>query len=174
MSETKAPYRVSDLPALTGFSMRYWQRRVAAGHVPGCREVACGKRRVFLIDSDYFTPWWRDQRIGLARVRRKSPLMDLSPANLPKRGEKVVYVLRSGEHAKVGYTSHLRKRVSEIQTGNPMPVMVEAYFTGSLADESNLHQQLRSIGLFKQGEWYAWDHRLVSAVRTYFTEREAV
>jgi len=51
MSETRGPYRVSDLPGLTGFSMRYWQRRVAAGHVPGCREVACGKRRVFLIDS---------------------------------------------------------------------------------------------------------------------------
>lgn len=46
--------RVSDLPGLTGFSMRYWQRRVAAGHVPGCREVACGKRRVFLIDSAAF------------------------------------------------------------------------------------------------------------------------
>jgi len=58
MSETKGPYRVSDLPGLTGFSMRYWQRRVAAGHVPGCREVACGKRRVFLIDSAAFESWW--------------------------------------------------------------------------------------------------------------------
>lgn len=165
--------RVSDLPALTGFSMRYWQRRVAAGHVPGCREVPCGKRRVFLIDSWSFTPWWRNERIGMAKVRRKSPRMDLSPESLPKQGEKVVYVLRSGEHAKVGYTSHLRKRVSEIQTGNPMPVLVEAYFKGSITDESDLHRRLRSIGLSRQGEWYAWDHRLVSVVRAYFTERGA-
>lgn len=39
--------KLSTIVEYTGLSPRYWQRRVAAGEVPGARELPCGARRVF-------------------------------------------------------------------------------------------------------------------------------
>lgn len=54
--------KTSDLEDMTGLSQRYWQRRIAAGEVPGAEELVCGTGRRFLIDSDAFKAWWAKQR----------------------------------------------------------------------------------------------------------------
>lgn len=54
--------RISDLVKRTGFKARYWQRRVAAGEVPGAQFVIAGKRRIFVIDEAQFTRWWERQK----------------------------------------------------------------------------------------------------------------
>lgn len=46
--------RTSDLEEMTGFSQRYWQKRIANGEVPGAEEMQCGTGRRFLIDSAKF------------------------------------------------------------------------------------------------------------------------
>ena len=38
--------RISDIADMTGLSMRYWQRRVADGGVPGAKELTCGKEHL--------------------------------------------------------------------------------------------------------------------------------
>lgn len=53
--------KLSTIVEYTGLSPRYWQRRVAAGEVPGARELPCGARRVFLLDFDVFKDWWSKQ-----------------------------------------------------------------------------------------------------------------
>ena len=54
--------RVQELAERTGMSVRYWQRRIASGEVPGCSSLDCGKRRMFLIDSDTFDVWWKSRK----------------------------------------------------------------------------------------------------------------
>ena len=54
--------KTSDLEEMTGLSQRYWQRRIAAGEVPGAEELVCGTGRRFLIDSTKFSEWWAKQR----------------------------------------------------------------------------------------------------------------
>jgi hypothetical protein len=54
--------RISDIADLTGFSMRYWQRRASAGDIPGTRVVKLGERRTYLVDADKFSKWWRAQQ----------------------------------------------------------------------------------------------------------------
>lgn len=54
--------RISDVVAKTGFGARYWQRRVAAGEVPGARFVQAGARRIFVLDEAQFSAWWETQK----------------------------------------------------------------------------------------------------------------
>ncbi len=54
--------RISDVVAKTGFGARYWQRRVAAGEVPGARFVQAGARRIFVLDEAQFSAWWEKQK----------------------------------------------------------------------------------------------------------------
>ena len=56
-----ADVRISDIAAKTGFSMRYWQRRVARCEVPGARSIALGKRKGYVLDSERFETWWLTQ-----------------------------------------------------------------------------------------------------------------
>lgn len=53
--------RVADIAAYTGFSARFWQRKVATGVVPGVSKVQTGQRVIYLIDPAQFVPWWQQQ-----------------------------------------------------------------------------------------------------------------
>jgi len=55
--------RVSDLVRRTGMSMRYWQRQMATGRVPGTSYKQLGKRRIYLVRAAGFDAWWREQLV---------------------------------------------------------------------------------------------------------------
>ena len=78
--------KVSDIAAHTGLSARYWQRRIAAGHVPGCRELPCGARRVFLIDLEAFKAWWAKEgtRAICPRTYDAGALFDVCQRSVPR------------------------------------------------------------------------------------------
>lgn len=158
--------KTSDLESMTGLSQRYWQRRIAAGEVPGAEELVCGAGRRFLIDSDTFSAWWATQPEALPALKRK-PLPEQKPVPLAAKGEAVIYFIRSGRHVKVGHTTNLPKRLSELQTGNPAPCFVEKVIPGTKGQEEALHQHLSELGFQSRGEWYAWTTAIYRASRSF-------
>lgn len=55
--------RISDIAEMTGFSMRYWQRRASKGEIPQTRVVHLGERKAFLIGAEAFRRWWEAQQV---------------------------------------------------------------------------------------------------------------
>jgi hypothetical protein len=62
--------RVREIARLTNLSRRYWQRRFAAGDVPGARQVEFGRRRLFIAERRLFEPWWANQLHEISAVQR--------------------------------------------------------------------------------------------------------
>jgi len=67
-----ADIRISEVAEITGLSMRYWQRRVSAGEVPGARYIVFGKRKGYLVDAAIFSEWWSSQLKEVAPCPRIS------------------------------------------------------------------------------------------------------
>jgi hypothetical protein len=53
--------KISAIAKLTGLSVSHWQKRFAAGEVPGAKAYERGRRRIYLIDEDTFVAWWSTQ-----------------------------------------------------------------------------------------------------------------
>lgn len=64
--------RISHIAEATGFSPRYWQRRIKNGEVPGAKYVNCGSRRIFLIDENVFNDWYSSQKVEIPCQRTLS------------------------------------------------------------------------------------------------------
>lgn len=158
--------KTSDLEDMTGLSQRYWQRRIANGEVPCATEIACGPQRRFLLDADTFSAWWATQPEAMPTLKRK-PLPEQKPAPLAAKGEAVIYFIRSGRHVKVGHTTNLPKRLSELQTGNPEPCFVEKVIAGTKGQEEALHRHLCELGFQSRGEWYSWTKDIYRASRAF-------
>jgi hypothetical protein len=167
-----AVLRVSDLEEITGLSMRYWQRRVAAGEVPGAKELVCGKRRIFMIERAAFEAWYfRSPAVPRLRMRRKQNVSAAIVAASAPKGSAVVYLIRAGEFAKIGFTRNMPKRIAEIQTGNHLKLYVAGAFPGSMTDETTLHRLAAVKGIQSRGEWYCWSDELGDLVKSYFAEK---
>jgi hypothetical protein len=54
--------RISEIAEMTTLSMRYWQKRAAAGDLPQTRVVQLGKRKTFLVNAQAFARWWEAQQ----------------------------------------------------------------------------------------------------------------
>jgi len=78
--------RTADIVDLTGLSMRYWQRRLASGEVPGVEECQLGKRRTFLIDADTFATWWKSQTRPVCPETYASAARSTGIASEPRAG----------------------------------------------------------------------------------------
>lgn len=158
--------KTSDLEAMTGLSQRYWQRRIANGEVPGAEELVCGTGRRFLLEKDKFSAWWATQPEAMPALKRK-PLPDRKPSTLAAKGVAVIYFIRSGRHVKVGHTTNLPKRLSELQTGNPAPCFVEKVLLGTKQQEESLHLHLAKLGFQSRGEWYSWTKDIYRAAKLF-------
>lgn len=56
-------------------------------------------------------------------------------------------------HVKIGFTrKDLYRRVAELQTGNPLKLIVMAIMPGTMQDERNLHRKFDHCR--KYGEWF--------------------
>lgn len=64
--------KVSAIAAETGFSVRYWQRRIGLGEVPGASYIDHGGRRTYKVDADKFRPWWAKQKVPVCPATLKS------------------------------------------------------------------------------------------------------
>ena len=67
--------------------------------------------------------------------------------------EEVVYFVRCGENVKIGYSNgRLKKRLAQLQTGNPTKLSLEWFVRGNRMTEWQIHfeQQHKRVN----GEWY--------------------
>jgi Meiotically up-regulated gene 113 len=65
-----------------------------------------------------------------------------------------VYIAKCQGYYKIGYTGgDPRKRIAELQTGNPFPVEYMGSISGSLEVEDALHERFAHKHV--RGEWFA-------------------
>lgn len=87
---------------------------------------------------------WTADDVEIARPRE-------SAKQLPKRNE-VVYFLKAGQFVKIGYTNNLTKRLDQLKTGCPYPLVVAATIPGDYETEHKLHRQFAHLR--HNGEWF--------------------
>lgn len=79
----------------------------------------------------------------------------------------IVYFLEGNDAIKIGYTTHLGKRLADLNTSSPFPITLCEYARADKQVERELHKLLASERL--NGEWFkasdkVWDMiELVSA-----------
>ena len=79
-----------------------------------------------------------------------------------------VYLITDQTAYKVGYSTNPEARVPELQTGNPRPLELLAYFPGTVEDERLTQQQFIDHNILQ--EWF----RPMAEVAFYFYDREDV
>lgn len=75
-----------------------------------------------------------------------------------------VYLIQSGEvgPVKIGLTSgDPRKRIAQLQTGNPIPLRLRATMAGDVTVERHLHSKLGRFHI--SGEWFEPDAAIFEA-----------
>ena len=67
---------------------------------------------------------------------------------------KQIYIIRSGEYYKVGITNNVKKRLGDLQVGNPVKLEVIRAFTvhNPYLREDMVHQALKDYHV--RGEWF--------------------
>jgi len=77
-----------------------------------------------------------------------------------------VYIVKSGDTYKIGYTSNLKNRLSAIATGCPEPVEVRDVIHGAgLKEERALHRKFEAKRV--SGEWFALDEEDLAFIKRF-------
>lgn len=77
-----------------------------------------------------------------------------------------VYFLKIGENGpiKIGFTKHIRHRLTIIQVDNPLMVILIAVLEGGRKEEFALHKKFAKHRLY--GEWFTPDNELIDFIST--------
>jgi len=69
------------------------------------------------------------------------------------RGPYYIYFLKSGKYVKIGLSASIEKRITDLQTGNPVELeLLCKYVVNSKYAESRLHQKFREDHTLN--EWF--------------------
>lgn len=79
-------------------------------------------------------------------------MVNESKYDLPPMEKIMIYLAKSGDHYKIGYSGSVEARLREIQVGNPLPVELVDSWQGDKSDESAIHQYLQDKRV--RGEWF--------------------
>ena len=75
----------------------------------------------------------------------------------------IYFVLHEGTgHVKIGYSDSVKKRISQLQTGNPEKLRLLRVIDGGPKTEQWLHK--RFSGFNVRGEWFAFHDEMLSVV----------
>lgn len=69
----------------------------------------------------------------------------------------MVYFIASTDRVKIGYTTHLGKRLADLNTGSPVELFVMDYVRANKRVEAALHDELSSQRVV--GEWFELSDR---------------
>lgn len=68
----------------------------------------------------------------------------------------MIYLAKCGDYYKIGFTSgDVSKRISALQTGNPIPIQLVGTIPGDQKTETALHVRFSEKRV--QGEWFTLD-----------------
>lgn len=94
-------------------------------------------------------------------ANRYEPIRALPEAASPKVARGLVYIIGSGKHVKLGFTSKdARKRLAHLQIGSAEKLTLLATIPGSIELEKRLH--LRFASLRSAGEWFRREGELAA------------
>lgn len=155
----------------TGYSARTFQDMAARGQIAWAFQPS-GPRGKLLFDADGFEAWWRN---GSAASRRLPPddyrlidavalQVDLLSKQRPA-GSYVYFMLAPPSFVKIGVTTNLSKRASEIKLGNPNSVRLIGLIPGDALLEKALHE--RFAEKHEQGEWFLFDNVIWMYIREH-------
>lgn len=74
-----------------------------------------------------------------------------------------VYIIKSGDYAKVGYSRFPQNRLAMLAKYSPMPSVLARTFEGGKWLEHRLHRYL--VEQHQHGEWFRWCAELDDLVR---------
>ena len=73
----------------------------------------------------------------------------------------ILYMIRAGDYLKIGYTTNLDKRLSSIQTGNPLPLSIECALECETVGQAKMAEK-KLHSRYKRhravGEWFLLPH----------------
>jgi hypothetical protein len=105
----------------------------------------------------------RQPKLCLARdsgpeKQREASFLLLARSN---PGKSWVYFLESQEWVKVGHSTNMPKRISELRLANAVPVHLLGLMLGGKEQEKRYHKAMTDLGLNRRGEWFRteWHHR---------------
>ena len=91
-----------------------------------------------------------------------------------KRVTSVVYfVLAGNQYLKVGYCANkaaMAKRMSALQTGCPLPMMIIAYIYADSYVEKLIHESLKEYESY--GEWFMLEPDLMAKIMSWIFKYE--
>lgn len=105
---------------------------------------------------------WQDRQAAKQRPA------EADEAN-PKETHTYLYIIKAGDHAKVGFSKDYQRRLIDIQVGNPHPCEVIKAYISTPRQERELHRHLVAVGFSRRGEWYLWSEQLEREVHTFVT-----
>lgn len=70
----------------------------------------------------------------------------------------MIYFIKHTDFVKIGYTSDICRRLSQLQISCPVKLQVIGIVEGTIEDESNYHAQFDKF--HSHGEWYCYSREL--------------
>lgn len=99
----------------------------------------------------------------MAQLKLDSRLYEMASGNLPFQRRGFIYFVRSSGFIKIGFTeSSPRRRLKNIQIGNPNEVVPIKSIRGTRITEAEIHAQF--AGLRVRGEWFKATDELLAAI----------
>lgn len=98
----------------------------------------------------------------------------IKPKNIMVSSGGTVYVVGNLEHkvCKIGFSKQPKKRLAQIQTGCPFPVVMLAMFKGTMKTEKMLHRKYQAYKFRNNGEWFHLDEALEDAIRPHLRVKQ--
>lgn len=97
----------------------------------------------------------------MAEPRRAGDLLDADPITLTE-ASKVVYFLEAPGAFKIGFSTHLYKRLADLRTSSAVKITLYDYVLGDRRLEKELHRILASERM--SGEWFADSDKTVDLI----------
>lgn len=103
-------------------------------------------------DDGTATEYWGDGTVKA--VHKQSPPRPGAELykNRPPWYSGLVYVVRSGGFAKIGYTGLIEERLRALRNTNPHEIKLIALFYGSMEHERLAHEKFKALRY--RGEWF--------------------
>ena len=112
-----------------------------------------------------FKSWMR-----LAHERRHTPSDPAAGVFIDADPSTKTYLIRSGDYCKIGKAVNVRKRLAELQCGNPLPLdLIHAHGHDC---EKELHE--RFAPMREKGEWFRIEGDLANYLRAFTHRRAAI
>jgi hypothetical protein len=96
--------------------------------------------------------WGLDKHDTLSAGVTKRPVDAMPERGLRSPGSGFVYVARCGKYCKIGYSMTPEQRITNLQTGNPEPVILLGTIEGTQDTEARFHAQFHDKRV--RGEWF--------------------